>query len=769
MRFQKFLVWSKAAFSRTSLLGRGALVATVLFYASAETPSAFAGTTLTWNGADGASWTTGENWLDGETPSVWVDGANAVFPAAATVTLDGAVTVSNLTTSAALTVNGSDVGKGFLNASTPKLVFPGCTLDDLDGTPIYATLGGKYVSATPAMAFHYNRTGDTATAQFQMICNTHLRCVKVVFTETAEGVCAKAAENLSRYVTGSNCGTYMRGDDIDTLPNVETTGLSTSMDNGTCGVFDLHGPESRLNLSGEATFGGAVTLSNASINVISPVSHEWSAAIGGGNGAIEVYGARETSDITFGKTGSESGSSGAWLTTTATDTVFTNMILSQTAPVSAVMAGSSIGGTHNASVHHVKYDEKSQTMTMQFQFAATGSGGAYIKGVVVELKQDGANVTARGLNSYYHVGGTIGEDMTTSGAGKYSVSQNGVKNLTLRTYAVPYVKLTGSNAYGHMVVDRAHAEFGGVSTRPVSCLLARNGTYVQVGGSGSTNNGHAGRTWRFESGSAMTTKLDTLSTDMYKHYIFDGSVFYAPGYHSGWKDCNNRFLYMTLRNGARTYGNPYRYGQNGVAAHFRSEGTGTNYNNMGFCLHTESTGATLTFQIDADLVMSGKLYDSPNSISKSTYYDLFKKGAATLTFSGANECHGGLTVEAGTVALASDTALPASAPLTLSGGTLTCGATANSTGVLTLSGDAAIDLESGSLAFADSSGAAWTSGATLSITGSDKLPTRSLRFGTSESGLTKAQLRQITYNGGRVALDAGGYLCHRGGFMLIVR
>ena len=46
------------------------------------------GTTLTWNGAAGASWE-GANWLedDGETPSAWVDGANAVFPAAATVSL----------------------------------------------------------------------------------------------------------------------------------------------------------------------------------------------------------------------------------------------------------------------------------------------------------------------------------------------------------------------------------------------------------------------------------------------------------------------------------------------------------------------------------------------------------------------------------------------------------------------------------------------------------------------------------------------------------
>ena len=67
------------------------------------------------------------------------------------------------------------------------------------------------------------------------------------------------------------------------------------------------------------------------------------------------------------------------------------------------------------------------------------------------------------------------------------------------------------------------------------------------------------------------------------------------------------------------------------------------------------------------------------------------------------------------------------------------------------------------------SGAAWASGATLAITGTGSLPTQSLRFGTGKGGLTNAQLKQITYNGERVSLDSSGYLCHRGGLVLIVR
>ena len=119
--------------------------------------------------------------------------------------------------------------------------------------------------------------------------------------------------------------------------------------------------------------------------------------------------------------------------------------------------------------------------------------------------------------------------------------------------------------------------------------------------------------------------------------------------------------------------------------------------------------------------------------------------------------------------LGSDTALPASASLILAGGTVSCGATTNATGTLTLTGDAAIDLGEGALAFADSSGETWTAGAALTITGTGKLPTRSLRFGSSENGLTAAQIRQITYNGERVSLDSSGYLRHRGGFVIIVK
>ena len=163
---------------------------------------------------------------------------------------------------------------------------------------------------------------------------------------------------------------------------------------------------------------------------------------------------------------------------------------------------------------------------------------------------------------------------------------------------------------------------------------------------------------------------------------------------------------------------------------------------------------TVVLRTDADFAVTGRIYDSPNWPGAL----LVKRGAAKLTLSGNNTFAGRFTIEAGTVALGSNTALPASAPLTLAGGTVTCGTFANATGALTLSGNATINLGDGALSFADSRNEMWANGVVLNIIGTDKLPTRSLRFGTDGSGLTAAQLKRIRYNGGKVSLNSEGYL-----------
>ena len=136
---------------------------------------------------------------------------------------------------------------------------------------------------------------------------------------------------------------------------------------------------------------------------------------------------------------------------------------------------------------------------------------------------------------------------------------------------------------------------------------------------------------------------------------------------------------------------------------------------------------------------------------------LTKTTAGTLTISGTNNYSGSTTVSSGTLALGSSNALPAT-PVAIGSATLNAATFTDTVGILDVTGTSVINLGSGAaLAFADSSALDWTGG-TLTIT-SSFVSGSSLRFGTSSSGLTAAQLARISKpGGGAVALNASGFL-----------
>ena len=134
---------------------------------------------------------------------------------------------------------------------------------------------------------------------------------------------------------------------------------------------------------------------------------------------------------------------------------------------------------------------------------------------------------------------------------------------------------------------------------------------------------------------------------------------------------------------------------------------------------------------------------------------LTKTGAGTLTLSAANSYTGATTVNAGTLALAASSTLPATTAVAIGSATLDAATFTNASGSLAVTGGATINLGAGAtLAFADSSALSWSG--SLAVTGSF-VPGVSLRFGTSSSGLTSAQLALISGLGG-VTLDANGFL-----------
>lgn len=223
-------------------------------------------------------------------------------------------------------------------------------------------------------------------------------------------------------------------------------------------------------------------------------------------------------------------------------------------------------------------------------------------------------------------------------------------------------------------------------------------------------------------------------------------------------------------------GGPFSYSANtGVNAIFAgTAGTVTvsspnNPNSMKFIVngYTLSSG-TITFNADpCTITTDSGISATISSELAGSGIGMIKAGAGTLTLSGANTYSGATTISSGTLQLGASNVLPNSS-VVLQGGTLSTGAStgfSDTLGVLTLSGNSTLNLGTGShnLNFANSSAASWTAGSTLTVTGwtgtcGNSGTSGRIFLGNSTSGLTPAQLAQITFSGyspGAMLLSTG--------------
>jgi autotransporter-associated beta strand protein len=141
---------------------------------------------------------------------------------------------------------------------------------------------------------------------------------------------------------------------------------------------------------------------------------------------------------------------------------------------------------------------------------------------------------------------------------------------------------------------------------------------------------------------------------------------------------------------------------------------------------------------------------------------LTKSGLGTQILAGTNTYSGSTNISSGTLRLGANHVLPAT-PLTLGDATLDVAEFSDAVGTLDLMSNATIEfLANGNLAFTDSSAIDWTdhstTAPTLTIEG-DFVAGSSLRFGTTSTALTAAQLACISVSGyGSCSLNSGGYL-----------
>ena len=183
-----------------------------------------------------------------------------------------------------------------------------------------------------------------------------------------------------------------------------------------------------------------------------------------------------------------------------------------------------------------------------------------------------------------------------------------------------------------------------------------------------------------------------------------------------------------------------------------------------------SAAATLTINNSSNHTFSGSLGGTASgSVAASAMpgttngnnFGLTKSGAGTFTVSGANTYSGDTTVNSGTLALGASNVISSTSDIIIGNATLNAATFTDNLGALDITSTAKINLGTGAaLAFANSSAIDWTGGS-LTITGTF-VSGSSLRFGTTNSGLTPAQLALITAAGiPSFALDASGYLIPR--------
>jgi len=154
---------------------------------------------------------------------------------------------------------------------------------------------------------------------------------------------------------------------------------------------------------------------------------------------------------------------------------------------------------------------------------------------------------------------------------------------------------------------------------------------------------------------------------------------------------------------------------------------------------------TITLTWDGDIVGAGALNINGNGIVVLT-----KQAAYT----------GDTTVSAGTLQMAGDNRIASTSSLILNGGSFDLNNFNQTLDTLKLQDDSTIVMgDSGVnlLVLAASSGEAWITTASLTITG-NVVSGQSIRVGTDSSGLTADQLDQILVNGNEVGIDTSGYL-----------
>lgn len=658
----------------------------------------------------------------------------------------------------------------FFLTTSPVTILSNATLTACTGAD--GIMGGGFVTggSAPADAYHFSNDGSTATYQLQAYNGGHTKCVKVELTQSGADIAARAV--YAKYLLNQNS----LGFDFDTGGNNQAIAISYAAGGygaaETTALFVNEG--TTITLTGVNTYSGGTTIGGGTLEIggggqlgsgsyAGNIRNQGQLLYNSSSNQVLSGAISSTGSVVKGTAGTYSSLSHWSFLTSVAATIFPNATLSDYQGADGVMGGAAVASTLPFPADAYHFSNNGSTATFQLQIY----DGGHTKCVKVELTQVGPDIAGRVLYAKYLLSqDSRGFDFDLPGpnnsgiATSYTAGGYGAAEITVTTHDNSKLTLSAASSYsGGTVVNVGILEaISSVSSVP-------SGGGITVGSGGHLRLNVGGMVYNNAGGVGNGNPITVNS---------GGRFTLAGGFNAGYSrpitinggtlnstasdgDNSNYMNDLTLQSGALVAGRSIRVG-NFTAASIGVSGTSASSIPAGIRLVNTSGGARpLTLNVadatgdaNVDLTISGVIWD----FTGLTGMPIIKTGAGTVEFSGVNTYLGLTTVTAGTLALGADNTLDGDNAIVLNGGGLDTGDFNNTVGTLTVNGSSHMILGDGELAFADTSGVAWTG--TLTLTGT--LRDHTLRFGNDDGDLTVAQLHSINIEGNPVYIDDDGYL-----------
>lgn len=683
----------------------------------------------------------------------------------------------------------------------------------LDGiTNLTATAFGDSVGvkSTPQQSYFVENNGSTLTAQMQWYGGrndgsvSYTKCVFVELTQVGADIHARVTKAMYIDDVGVDC----RGVDFRTAPKAKDSTLFYGNGTASYGVSALR-LGSRVELAADNTYTGSSRVDNMGTIALD------GGTLGGGTYSDAIVNYRATLEIAHTHQTLNGGISDSAGASTAGKVVIKGTIdpaggtLTYSGDLphneAVIFQNANLSGWTglNAKFNTTSMSDKSYPWGTPFFFRNDGKtarcqlqvkddpNNKYVKCAVYEFAQKGNDITCRRVGTAYIQNGwdtEFGRDFEYYGLSTPATAANGY---SCRSLVVTYTNATdttvtlgaGNSYYGGTEIDGALVSLktaGSLPTAEGLITTLKGGAKLDVDvraadsekgvlGKSTVNvtEGSLLRFGRFRSNGSWATINATGGSE----------VSIAGGTGNNIQD----FGYLTplsLSDGAFVTGDAFRIGNEGsnAGAAITVAGNSAVRIEPPICVlrstylpASEVYGnpwkldiADVTGNASPDLYLNGALANFTQNSGLFAGRPIEKTGAGTVRLGAANSYTGAVSIVEGTLLLGANNALNANINMTLSGGALDAGTSANAAGSLSVADDSAITVSAGSsLAFADSSALSWGEGKRLTITG--PAAKTAIRFGTSASGLTAAQQGAIRWlidgqTKGRAVLDGNGYL-----------